>query len=286
MRDCPDNICVTGLFKAIPHEEAGERVLYFEASNESIDYQGERILTEALAKSKDYFLRFGNIDMDHLTLLGPKQGIGDYHLYEIGYPVDVQIRSPSTFVKAIIYQGEGETAKRANEVWDSLTKQSPPARWYPSVGGSIQQRDAELDPETGETVKVVSSVRWSNIGISKFPVNLKVAGAAVMPFGAFAKGWSGDSFDLRKALTASAATDATALTGGGALGQQSLDRKIYTYWDFRDHTASALKRRKVRGGSKAIHAYAVAQGIPEDEAAEWTERFIDDLKSNLKRLKA
>lgn len=283
MGTCPDNICITGLFKAIPQTAGADRVLFLEASNESIDYQGERVLAKALANSKEYFLKFGNIDLDHLTLIGPKQGVPDYHLFEIGYPVEVQIQAPHTFVKSIIYRGEGEAARRANEVWASLTEQDPPARWYPSVGGSITNRETEINPETGEPVKVVTDVRWCNVGLSKTPVNLEVANAAVVPFGAFAKSWDGDGFNLRKALTASAATDVATLAGGGALAQQSLDRTIFSYWDFRDAAARALRRRTVKGGSSAIHAFAVQRGIPEDEAAEWTARFVEDLKTNLKR---
>jgi len=282
MGSCVGSVCLTGLFKAIPHEVAGERLLYLEASNESLDYQGERVLSDALERSTDYFLRYGNIDLDHLTLLGPKQGIPDYHLYEIGRPIEVSIQHPRTFVKALITQGDGAGALRANEFWDSLTKQHPPARWYPSVGGQVINTESEIDPETGAKVGVVTDVRWCNIGLSKTPVNLTVPNAATIPFGVFAKCWGAGGFDLQKALAASYATDAAALSGGGAFGRQSLDRRIYTYWEFRDAAAKAVLKGKAKRDPDSLFAFAVRRGIPEDEAAEWAERLLHDLERNRK----
>lgn len=280
-------VSVNLMLKATPSEDGGDRIIYCEASNETSDLQGEVVLQKALAESMEYMLARGNFDIDHITMIGAKAGIPDYILYEIGRPQEINFRDGRTFVKGVIYRGEGKAAERANYFWSSLTEISPPAQWFPSVGGSVLERDVNIDPLTKARKVAVSKVRWSNIGYSKQPINQTVAAVQTVPMDVFAKSMAAsDQLDLGKALTASAATDATALTGGGALGQQSLDRKIYTYWDFRDHTARALRRRKVRGGSKAIHAYAVAQGIPDDEAAEWTERFIGDLKSNLKRLKA
>lgn len=276
-----DHFLVTGFFKALPREEGGERFIYIEASNETRDYQGERVLCKALEDSKDYYLRYGNIDLDHLTLLGPAQGIPDYIQYEIGQPVEVRIDSPITYIKAQLYRGDSVAAKNANEVWASMTMQNPPARWYPSIGGSVLPGAKEIDPETGDTV--VSKVRWVNVGISKSPVNLAVPTVATMPFGVFAKAWiPGRGLNLAKTLTAGAATDSAAMTGGQALGQQSLDRRLYSYWQFRDSVSHALLKRKVGQSAGQLHRYAVAHGVPEDEAAEWVERFISNLKRDLK----
>lgn len=282
-----DHILVTGLFKAMPREEAGERYVYIEASNETRDYQGERVLCKALEASRDYYLRYGNVDLDHLTLLGPTQGVPDYHLYEIGQPVAVQIDVPTTFIKAQLYRGDSSAARHAEEVWASMTRQSPPARWYPSVGGAVLRKDPSVDPETGQPEAIVSEVRWTNIGLSKTPVNLAVPTVATMPFGVFAKAWTpGGGFDMAKALTAGMATDSAAMTGGQALSRQSLDRTIHSYWTFREVVSKALLQGKVGQTAAQLHRYAISRGAPEDEAAEWVERFLSDLKRNLSKRKA
>ena len=283
MPSYPDHISVTGLLKAMPHEEAGERFVYIEGSNETRDYQGERVMCKALEASRDYFLRYGNINLDHLTLLGPMRGIADYHLYEIGQPVAVEISAPHTFIKAQLYKGESAAAWQAEEVWASMTQQTPPARWYPSIGGSVLAKAKSIDAQTGEPETLVSEILWANIGLSKTPINLAVPTIATMPFGVFAKAWTDQGFDLAKALDASSAgTDAATLTGGAALGRQSLDRTLHTYWQFREAASGALVGRKIPANAAQLHRYAVAHGVPEDEATEWVERFLSDLSRNMK----
>ncbi len=287
----PQHITITGLFKALPATEGDERFIYIEGSNETRDYQGERVMCAALEASKDYYLRYGNVDLDHLTLLGPTQGIPDYHLYEIGQPVAVEINAPRTFVKAQLYRGDSAAAQHANEVWASMTAQTPPARWYPSIGGAVIHKEPTRDPVTGEHEVVVSKVRWANIGLSKTPVNLTVPTVATMPFGVFAKAWTPGGIDWRKALTAAGAdgavtSDRAAMTGGQALGGESLDRTLHTYWQFRDAAAKAILKRSVGQTAGQLHRWAVARGAPEDEAAEWVERFLGDLKRDLKRTAA
>jgi len=138
LAEIPEYITLGSAFlKAVPAEEAGERFLYMEASNEDPDHQHEVVLQKALEDSASYFLRHGNIDLSHYTLLGPKAGIANHYEYEIGKPVDVRVQGDRTFVKAQLYKGDSAMARNANMVWDSLTKQSPPARWYPSVGGAV-----------------------------------------------------------------------------------------------------------------------------------------------------
>lgn len=287
MNNCTDRFCVTGLLKASPAEEGGERFLYIEASNEALDQQGEIILADALAKSADYYLKFGNLDLDHLTQIGPARGIPDYHLFEIGRPIDVQISHPATFVKAQLYKGDGPSAHQANLVWDSLTGTNPPARWYPSVGGAYLGKSERIDPAHGGRVTMVTDVRWTNIALSKTPVNADVPQVSSMPWGVFQKSWiPGIGLDLGKALTAEGAgTDAAALGGGAALGRQSLDGAVTTYWEFRDRLAAALKQRQARNQTAAgLSRFAVEQmGLGEDRAVKWVGRFLNDLKTGLKR---
>ncbi|MBW6397037.1 hypothetical protein KPL78_04215 [Roseomonas sp. HJA6] len=271
LRDC---------LKATPAEEGGERFVYLEASNEARDHQGEVVLAKALKDSADYYLRYGNLDLDHITQLGPKAGIPNYPTFEIGRPAEVRITGGRTFVKGQVYRGEGPVAAKANDFWDSLTKISPPQRWYPSVGGAVVAKDTELDPKTKGRRTVIRQVRWTNIGFSKTPVNLSVPSVSTVPIGALAKSWGPGGLDLTKALEVSGGgTDAAALTGGAALAKQSLDRRVHSYWDFRDRVAEAVWRGRVHLHPRDVVAHATHEhGIGPAEASEWCERFLADLK--------
>lgn len=277
LAEIPEYITLGSAFlKATPAEEAGERFLFMEASNEDPDHQHEVVLQKALEDSASYFLRHGNIDLSHYTLLGPKAGIANHYEYEIGKPVDVRVQGDRTFVKAQLYKGDSAMARNANMVWDSLTKQSPPARWYPSVGGAVLAKSVRIDPDTKAKVGVVERVRWSNIALDRMPVNKTVPEISTLPVGTFAKSLGG--FVIAKALEAGTATDAAALTGGGALGKQSLDRTIHSYWDFREVLAGALRRGRVQPKPAALQRYALSLGLDPDAAAEFVERFFHDMQ--------
>lgn len=293
LASCPDFISIGSMLKANPIAEGGKRIVYFEASNEGLDQQDEVIAAKALADSSEYFLRYGNIDIDHYTLIGKpnpaqgKPGIPDCELYEIGVPVDVRQTGKTTFVKAEIYSGDGPAAQRANAFWGSLVDVNPPQRWYPSVGGSILEKSIVVDPDTFKRKTIVGKVRWTNIGVSKTPVNQHVANCATMPVGAFAKSFmaSAGGFDIAKALEASMSTDVATLTGGGALGTQSLDSRPKSYHDARHRISKALLSGKIKTPSmNEIMGYAQTQfGMSLDESAEFTERFMRDIHNNLKR---
>lgn len=292
----PSFISIGSMLKASPSMEGDRRFIYCEASNEGLDQQNEIVAAKALADSADFFKQYGNIDIDHYTLLGKPNpvkgwpGIPDCNLYEIGRPVDVRQSGKSTFVKAEIYAGDGIAAARANEFWSSITELSPPQRWYPSVGGAIDKAATKVvvDPETKLRKAIVQKVRWTNIGFSKTPVNQHVPTCATLPMGAFAKCFGYGGFDLAKALEASYATDATAKTGGAALGGQSLDRgrSPRNYHEFREELAECVRSGHAgeNPGARELMAYASQHfSLPSDQAAEWVERFLRDLKNGLNK---
>lgn len=283
----PEFISLGGLLKATPSVEGEDRVLYFEASNEDLDHQNEIILQKALAESADYYLRHGNIDLSHYSILGPKSGVSNFMEYEIGKPVDVRMEGPRTFVKSLLYRGDSPMARNANMVWDSLTKQSPPSRWYPSVGGSVLGKSIKLDPETGAKVAVIDKVRWNNVALDRCPVNKTVPEVSTTAEGVFAKSLNG--FVL-KALEASYSTNVAGLTGGGALGKQSLDKTIKQtipggYWDFRERMAGDIQTGRIKSmNARGLVSHATGEyGVDASTAAEWVEAFLRDLQTNLKR---
>lgn len=287
MRDltATEFLAIRDCLKATPAEEGGERFVYLEASNEARDHQGEVVLAKALEASASYFLRFGNLDLDHITQIGAKAGIPEYPRYEIGRPADVKVAGRRTFVKGQIYRGEGPVAQRANDFWDSLTKLSPPQRWYPSVGGAVEAKSTEFDPETKGKRTVIKSVRWTNIGFSKTPVNLAVPTVSTIPMDVLAKSWGPGGLDLTKALTANpGVTDVAAITGGGALAKQSLEPRVQSYWDFRDRVAGEMRRRRVQPAPEALFGHATRNfGLNPAEASEWVGRFMADMSRYTKR---
>lgn len=271
-----------GLLKAMPAEESGRRFVYFEASNEHPDYENEIVLQKALAESADYYLRYGNIDLDHLTQIGPNRGLTDFMAYEIGRPVQVKADGKKTFVKGEIFAGDAPVAENANRFWDSLTKLQPPQRWYPSVAGTIEDRRQEV--RDGERRGVIHGVRWTNVGMSKTPVNLRVPVSTHAPFGPLTKSLDAYAPVLLRALEAGYGTDEATLEGGGALRKQSGTRRITNYFDFRDRISTDLRAGRVHPTAALIVAHAAKNyGIDESDAADFTARFLDDLDRGLTR---
>ncbi len=278
------HISITDCLKATAATEGDRRFVYVEASNESKDFQNEVILAKALKESAPYYLRYGNLDLDHVTQIGRKSGVADYHFYEIGRPVDVRVGENTTFVKGEIYAGDGPSSERANLFWDSITRTDPPQRWYPSVGGQVLDAEPRIDDD-GKT-RVITKVRWSNIGFSKTPVNLKVPEVSAMPIGVFAKAFDGYGLDL-KALEAGYGTDSAALTGGGALRRQSLEGRPLNYLQFRERVSSDMRGKKIKDPSaKSLAEHCMgALGLSKAQTDEWLGRFMHDLSINLKRSK-
>lgn len=283
----PDVLCITEMLKATPRVEDGQRIIYIEASNEAVDHQGEVVLAKALADSADYYLRHGNLDIDHYTLVGPRMGIRDSNLYEIGRPAEVTSRDGKTFVKGIVYSGTGPAAEQANIFWSSLTDINPPQRWYPSVGGAIPAggKVVEFDPKTNKRRVMVKATRWTNIGFSKTPVNPAVPTVSTAPFGALVKSWSADGIDFdafNKALTAGYGTDSATLAGGGALSTQSLHGVPLSYVEFRDSMLEDLKAGSVGANPSSRDLVMQASrlyGIDLDTAANYVSRFLRDARA-------
>lgn len=280
----PSYLQITDMLKATPVTEGGARFVYIEASNESLDQQNEIVASKALAESADWYTRFGNLDIDHITQIGAKMGIPDYESYEIGRPVEVKVRDGVTFVKGQIFSGDGQAAERANRFWSSLVDINPPARWYPSVGGAVMAKSVSIDPVTKAKKAIIEKVRWSNIGFSKTPVNQTVPTVSTVPIGALAKSWMGAGFDMAKALEAGYGTDSADLQGGAALRKQSLYGAPLSYFDFREKLASAMRAGAagLNIGAHDLARFAANQfGLLPDTAAEYIERFMRDVKKGL-----
>lgn len=280
LADIPEFLSISEMLKATPSTEGGKRFIYLEASNEGVDQQGERVLAKALADSASYFLKFGNIDLDHYTIIGQRMGLANPMSYEVGRPVDVTVRDDRTFVKAQLYEGSGELAKNANMVWESMTALNPPARWYPSVGGSVLAKSVAVDPEGGGKIGLVTKVRWTNIALSRTPVNQHLPAAGTVPIATFAKSLNG--LVMSKSLEAGHGSDMANLTGGSALRIQSLEGVPQSYFEFRDALSGGITSRDANNQTRSgLVAYSTQKfNLSAAEAAEWVDRFLSDLKNH------
>lgn len=229
-------ILTLDFLKARPVVEGGRRYVYCEASNESWDQQNERILKSALMGSKELFIRQGNIDIDHMTVLGYALKVPNPHSFEIGLPLEVRESPGGVYVKGEIYRGR----EMADWWWSTQVDQTPPMRWRPSVFGHSKPEDKRriFDPESGTHRDVIVKALWKGLAFAKTQQNLSVAGVSIQPFGAFAKAavaaldgpsCVGEHCDcIVKAVEGvSYATDSASLNGGAALRRQSHDREVH-----------------------------------------------------------
>lgn len=287
--------------KARPATEGDRRFIFTEPSNERWDTDDERVRQRALAASAEDFLRFGNLDLNHLTLFGWKLKIDNPHLYEIGTPLEViadgkrfivdrvngerrirvetggQYANKPVMVKGEIYRGTGIAAAKANFFWSSLTEQDPPQDWYPSVGGTKPTKIP-----VGSSRKEIVAVNWRNIGFAKEPVNHHVSPLTLLA-----------PAEFLKAVMAGYGTDSAALTGGAALRRQS-------HGGIADATAgeqSKFKRaamaylRRVGTGTLAGKAtlesvcgfFRDHAGVDADTAKAWAGRLMADLRDRLQQ---
>lgn len=282
----PDFVRFDTLMKARPAVEGSERIIYVEASTEARDQEGEIVLSKALKDSLDVFLKFGVVDMDHKSMpsVAHKYGIPqeDCPKWIVGQPVGVRFDGDKTIVKAQLRQGDSRLAEQANQIWDGLTKLSPPDRYYASVGGSVLEREVRIDPKTKDRVPVITKTRWNNLALSLNPVNQHLGAATTLPIGTFAKAFGG--FVLHKALESGYATNSVGMTGGQALSMQSIDAGMHSYFDFRERLSRDIRAKKT--GRDITNYVMTAYGLQPDQASDWVEKFLQGITRNRQRLGA
>lgn len=217
----------------------------------------ERMLRQALMDSAEYFLSKGNLDIEHLTLLGLQKGLQNPRQYEIGRPIDLKFDDGRTFVKGEIYQGVGQELEQANFFWKSITEFVPAMPWFPSVGGHIRDTGMIHPKGSPNPVKAIKKVYWNNIGFAREPVNPTVPGVSVIPMGSFAKCWIGAGSTLEytpvlKTIQAGYGTSLPDLTGGGAIRRESL-HGIANYAPAADRLIAAMKQGRIKSrGSRLL----------------------------------
>jgi len=255
--------------KATAHTEGDDRFLFIEPTNEERDIQGQIVPREVLAKSADYYRRFGNVDISHKTHpeIVKRNNIANPREWEIGRPVEVRVE-PGILVKAQIYAGH----EKADWFWATQVGQRPPMPWWPSIGGA-----SVVNPDG-----IVTHALWDNIGLDNRPVNKTVPHVTIVP-----------PIDMLKALVGAGGSDTATLTGAAALRRESLrgaegDPRFM-------RLSTALISTMEKGGFylgedpsretilAALREYFEDHGVGGSEAAQYAQQFVTTVAARLAR---
>lgn len=250
------------IFKARPVTEGDDRFVFVEPSNENRDTQGERIFQVALRKAWPHYQHYGNVDLDHLSLLGPSMGLSldESRLNEVGLPQELVRESPLVF-KARIYRGEGPRYEKANGFWEDLTVKG--RRFLPSIAGDYTPGGRECTADGCDIRDLV----WKNTAFASLPF---------LPVNRTVKAISLSPVDFAKALTVGYSTDSATLTGADALRRESLSGAVQSLPGGQpdDHDAAIARYLAGIGKGTCDHVKAEAfEGAPNEAIARIREHF-------------
>lgn len=166
-----------GFAKAVSEAEPWQ--IFITASSPRIDFQGERVLPEALQDAAKYFLNRGIVSYEHVT----HSNRHDPSVV-IGHPTAITFTPDGrTLVKAMLYKN----VPNAQHVWGILTSGG---RLGASIGGSVLER--ALQPGGTPTI---SKIWFNHLALTAWPVNDDTA-VQLMPYQEF----------MAKALSTTSAT--------------------------------------------------------------------------------
>lgn len=299
----------------LTRELAGRRVIYSQVSVEDgrPDREGEIVAVDALWDSRELFLEQGDLDIAHWAHLpNPLTGRPDLE-YRIGVPIAVKRDRNSIYIRGEIFTPEappleGSSAERADLFWAALHRMHPPARYYPSVFGTI--KGVEIVMVDDKPVRRITGVEWRSVGFHNKVQHPNVPPVSLDPLGPFAKA-DGSSLpdttatleqvgglrltlgQLAKALTIGlpVQTDTGARTGAQALMRESLDGDMrsvttpagerVTYLRHKKRLLERIHAGEIAGTRSAIKAALIGDGLDESQAEVITKRFLTDLGRTL-----
>ncbi|MDR1073536.1 MAG: hypothetical protein LBL45_07665 [Treponema sp.] len=188
-------------------DDNGKWVFDVEASNENLDFEGQRVLQNALLNSKEYFLTNGVVSKDHLHQRTHEGGKILYdESYVIGEPRKVYVQDGKVRVRGCLYKSNEYAQEFAKLLNDNST------RVKASVGGLFPK--VVKRKENGVDVGDVVSVLWNDLALTIAPVNPTVGPAVLVK--------SLSSFEFVKSLSAGHGTDAATFSGGRALQKEDV----------------------------------------------------------------
>lgn len=231
-------------------DEHGNPVIIIEASNENLDYDGERVLRDALMGSKDYFLQNGVVSFDHKHI--PGRDKFDYdpdwnaEKYILGKPLDAW-EGPNkkgvmtVFVKAALARSNSIAKEIIGKLRDGI------GTVFASVGGRKVKKEARLDTATYRDIPTIVGVDWDEIALTYKPVNQTLGNTELSyPPSVFVK-----------SLTAGSSANPYSMgSGGNTLQAQSLG----------ENAVDALKE-KFKGMTKEeIAEYLEGHGLSRGQS--------------------
>lgn len=246
-------------------DEHGNPIVIIEASNENLDYDGERVLRSTLMDSKDYFMENGVISYDHRHLPAKSNFSWDpewnAEKYILGKPLDAweginQEGKETVFVKAALSRSN----KIAQEIIGKLRDNIGTVK--ASVGGRKVQKMMQLDSSIMKEIPTIVGVDWDEVALTHKPVN-QTLGATILSPVNFVKSLTA------KSLTAGSSADPSDMgTGGNTLQTQSV----------RKDTIRALYekiRNREIGKTIDVINYLEGAGFSEKEARETSKLLIN-----------
>jgi hypothetical protein len=177
-------ITFDALVKARSTDSSGRRLIECEVSNQEVDLEGDVIEQKALLDSADYFIKYGHIDIDHISELGFRAGIKNPSSYIIGRPTEVKDlgNGRTGMVGEIMKSRDGSVNPEQNkydEVWKSLQAE-PPVMWRASIYG-FPELDGVIDCSevvcnSGATRYHITKLQWKSLALTRNPVNDAIKG--------------------------------------------------------------------------------------------------------------
>lgn len=177
-------ITFNALVKARGVDSSGKRVIECEVSNEQVDAEGDIIEQKALLDSAEGFIKYGHIDIDHISELGPRIGISNPSAYIIGRPLEVidMGQKRTGMIGEIMRSRDGSVNPEQNkydEIWKSLQAE-PPVAWRASIYGFPDPEGiidcAESTCSSGATRYHITKMEWKSLALTRNPVNNAIKG--------------------------------------------------------------------------------------------------------------
>lgn len=232
-------------------DENGNPIVIIEASNENLDFEGEKVLRSALLNSKKYFLQNGVISYDHKHLPSADNFNWDpewnAEKYVLGKPLDAweglseETGEKVVKVKAVLSKSNALAKEIINKLKDNIGTVKA------SVGGRKVRKALKMDTKTYKETPTIVGVNWDEVALTYKPVNQTLGPTTLCPK------------DFVKSLTAGSETNPAAMTGGETLQVQSIKEKpIYAL-------LTKMRNREITKSCDAIN-HLVKSGYSEEKA--------------------
>ena len=241
-------------------DESGNPIIIIEASNENLDFEGEKVLRSALLNSKEYFLQNGVISYDHKHLPSPDNFNWDpewnAEKYVLGKPLSAWESKSDTgykavFVKAVLSRSNAIAKEIIGKLKDGIGTVKA------SVGGRKVKKAMKMDTGTYKETPTIIGVSWDEVALTYKPVNQTLGATTLCPK------------DFVKSLTAGSESNPAEMTGGNTLQMQSIKEKpIYTL-------LTKFKNKEITKNCDAI-THLVNSGYSEEKAGSVLKVIINN----------